>query len=141
MILLDVNILIHAHMESSSDHKECWSFLKNLLQGAEIFGTTDAVFASFIRISTHPRLFHNPSQLDRALKFTEILRNSEKFVSIKEGDRHWEIFVKLCKDISAKSNDISDVYLASVAMESGCELVTLDNGFRRFSGLKWRKPF
>jgi len=141
MILLDVNILIHAHLESSSSHKECLLFLRGLLQGSEIFGTTDAVFASFIRISTHPRLFHNPGRLDRALKFAETLRNNEKFVLMKEGNRHWDVFVKLCREINAKSNDISDVYLASVAIESGCELVTLDNGFRRFSGLKWRKPF
>ena len=40
----------------------------------------------------------------------------------------------------AKGNLVADAYLAAVAIESGCELVSLDRDFARFPGLKWRRP-
>ena len=57
------------------------------------------------------------------------------------GPRHWEIFSRLCRDARAKGNLISDAYLDAVAIESGCEWITLNGDFARFDGLKWRRPF
>ena len=36
---------------------------------------------------------------------------------------------------------VTDAYLAALAIEHGCELITTDSGFARFSGLRWRHPF
>jgi predicted nucleic acid-binding protein len=35
---------------------------------------------------------------------------------------------------------VPDAYLAAMAIESGCEWVTTDRDFSRFSGLHWRYP-
>jgi len=35
---------------------------------------------------------------------------------------------------------VADAYLAAVAIERGCELVTTDSDFARFKGLRWRHP-
>ena len=35
---------------------------------------------------------------------------------------------------------VSDAYLAALAIEHGCELVTTDSDFSRFRGLRWRHP-
>jgi predicted nucleic acid-binding protein len=32
-------------------------------------------------------------------------------------------------------------YRAALAIEHGCEWVTLDGDFSRFAGLKWRSPW
>ncbi len=34
----------------------------------------------------------------------------------------------------------TDAYLAALAIEHGCELVTTDSDFARFQGLRWRHP-
>ena len=39
-----------------------------------------------------------------------------------------------------KGNDVTDAYLAALAIEHGCEFVTVDKGFKRFPGLRWRHP-
>lgn len=56
------------------------------------------------------------------------------------GPRHWGIFRALCADAGAKGNLVPDAYLAAMAIESGCEWVTTDRDFSRFSGLHWRYP-
>lgn len=35
---------------------------------------------------------------------------------------------------------VSDSYLAALAIEQGCDLVTTDGDFARFPGLRWRHP-
>lgn len=35
---------------------------------------------------------------------------------------------------------VSDAYLAALAIEHGCELVTTDSDFARFPDLNWRNP-
>ncbi len=35
-------------------------------------------------------------------------------------------------------NLVADACLAAIAMEAGRELVTVDRGFARFTGLRWR---
>ena len=36
--------------------------------------------------------------------------------------------------------DVSDAYLAALAIHSGCVLFTADRGFARHPGLRWRHP-
>ncbi len=33
-----------------------------------------------------------------------------------------------------------DAYLATIAIEAGCELATADRDYARFTGLRWRHP-
>jgi hypothetical protein len=56
------------------------------------------------------------------------------------GDRHWEIFTRLCRESEAKGNIVGDAYLAALAMESGSEWITTDRDYARFPGLRWRHP-
>ena len=35
---------------------------------------------------------------------------------------------------------VADAYLAALAIEHGCELITTDSDFARFKGLRWRHP-
>ena len=49
--------------------------------------------------------------------------------------------VTTAKDaVDARAKLIPDAYLAALALEHGCEVVTTDKDFRRFPGLRWRPP-
>jgi uncharacterized protein len=52
--------------------------------------------------------------------------------------RHGDVFAHLCRDI--KSPLVADAYIAALAIEHGCELITTDGDFARFPGLRWRHP-
>jgi len=60
---------------------------------------------------------------------------------IQPGERHWEIFTRLCSDARTKGNLVADAFLAALAIESECEWITTDRDYARFPGLQWRHPF
>lgn len=53
---------------------------------------------------------------------------------------HWGIFERLIKATSATGNFIPDAFHAALAIESSCEWVTTDKGYKRFKGLKTIHP-
>jgi uncharacterized protein len=93
-----------------------------------------------LRIVTHPRIFENPTPVERAVEFTQSLLSAPNCVTIAPGPRHWEIFTALCMDTDATGNEIPDAYFAALAIESGSEWITTDRGFSRYDALRWRHP-
>jgi len=41
---------------------------------------------------------------------------------------HWDLFVKMCNAIEGPL--VTDAYVAALAIEHGCELITTDSDFR-----------
>ena len=141
MILTDVNVLIYAHREEAADHARFRAWIEKVIAGPEAFGVADLVLSGFVRVVTHPRIFHPPTPLPRALEFCNFLRDQPNAVMIVPGERHWEIFTDLCSRARAGGNLVSDAYFAALAIESGCEWITMDRDYSRFPGLRWRHPF
>ena len=140
MFLLDVNVLIYAHREDAPSHAEYRVWLEELANGDQAFAISDLVFAGFLRIVTHPKVFNPPSLLNDALAFVGELRERPHFASLAPGARHWDIFTRLCRATQAKGNLIPDAFLAALAIESGSEWISTDGDYARFPGLKWRHP-
>jgi predicted nucleic acid-binding protein len=61
-------------------------------------------------------------------------------VVVSPGPHHWDIFSRLCKSAGAKGNLVPDAFFAAMAIENGCEWITTDRDFSRFSELRWRHP-
>jgi len=93
-----------------------------------------------VRIVTHPKIFIQPSSLDEVLEFCDILLTQNHCVTIIPGGEHWNIFKRLCVEADARGNLVQDAWFAALAIESGCEWLTLDRDFARFPDLKWRLP-
>lgn len=140
MILVDVNVLVYAFREDLSEHRAYHDWLHTTLRSEAAFGVSELVLTSFIRIVTNPRAFDDPAPVARALEAADALRLHPSAVTIHPGARHWEIFSRLCKDVKARGNLVSDAYFAALAIESGSEWITTDGDFARFPGLRWRHP-
>jgi toxin-antitoxin system PIN domain toxin len=141
VILTDVNVLVYAHREEAADHRRFRGWLEDLIAQPEAFGVSEMVLSAFVRVVTHPRIFHPPTPLESALAFCRLLREQPNAVLINPGTRHWSIFTDLCARANARGDLVADAYLAAMAIESGCEWVTTDRDFSRFPGLRWRHPF
>lgn len=100
----------------------------------------DVVLSAFIRIATHPAIFKPPTPLPVALRFADVIRDAPSCVRLLPGPGHWRRFLDACKKANATGNVVPDAYLASLAMDAECELITTDKGFARFAGLRWRSP-
>ncbi len=140
MILPDVNILVHAFRSDSSNHETCRVWLGNVINGDARYGMAPQVLSGLIRITTHPKVFMEPSSLGEALEFCNVLLAQSHCMVIQPGERHWEIFSRLCREADARGNLVPDAWFAALAIESGCEWITLDRDYARFKGLRWRLP-
>lgn len=140
MILPDVNILVYAYRRDMADHNRFRDWLARMVSGGQPYGMSEMVLSAFVRIVTNRRVFKKPSAPSDALSFTSRLLVSPFCVPVRPGPRHWEIFDRLCRQHNVRGNLVPDAYLAAVAIEAGCELVTADGDFSRFTGLNWRHP-
>ena len=135
-----MNILVAIHREDAAAHREIWKWWEALLASGAQFGASELALSGCIRVVTHPRIFDPPSTIQEALQFAEEVREHPQSTLVRPGPRHWQIFRRLCVEAGAKGGLVPDAYFAALAIENGCEWITLDRDFARFPGLKWRSP-
>jgi toxin-antitoxin system PIN domain toxin len=140
MVLPDVNVLVYAHREDTTNHGAIRAWLEGVVNGDEAYAISDLVLSGFVRVVTHPKVFKRPSNVAEALAFAEQVRGQPHCVRVEPGPRHWDLFRRLCVEAGVKGNLVPDAYLAAIAIESGCEWISTDRDFSRFSGLRWRHP-
>jgi len=140
MILLDVNVLVHAHREDAERHDEYCDWLEGALDQPPGVAVSELVLSGCLRVITHPKVFREPTPLPIALEFLEDFRERDAVRVLAPGPRHWAIFTDLCQRGEARGNLVPDAFHAALAIELGCEWITADRGFARFPDLKWRHP-
>jgi toxin-antitoxin system PIN domain toxin len=140
LILPDVNVLVYAHRQDSTRHADYRDWLNQILRSDAAFGISDLVLSGFLRVVTHPRIFGDPTPLHIAMEFVASVRDHPNAVTLAPGERHWDIFQRVCREANAKGNLVADAYLAALAIETGAEWITTDRDYARFSGLRWRHP-
>jgi len=140
MILLDVNVLVHAHREDAERHEEFGAWMESALLHPTGIAVSDLVLSGFLRVVTHPKIFKKPTPPALAFAFIEDLRSRSEVHILNPSPAHWEIFVDIARKVEARGNLLPDAYHAALAIETGCEWITTDRGFARFPGLRWRHP-
>lgn len=128
-----------AFRPDAEDHTVWRHWLTELANGDSPFGLSNQVLASVVRITTHPRIWKNASKPSSAIAFANALLDHPNCRTINPGPRHWEIYCRLCAEPGVTGNLTQDAWLAALAIEHGCEWVTIDGDFDRFPGLRWRR--
>jgi uncharacterized protein len=131
---------VYAYREDAPNHPAYRDWLEAEIGSQAAFGLSEIVLSGFTRVVTHPRVFISPSPTREALAFADALRAQPNAVVVAPGDRHWEIFRRLCTEVDARGNLVADAYLAALAIESGSEWITTDRDYARFPHLRWRHP-
>lgn len=140
MELPDINVLIYAHRGDAPEHHRYAAWLRRIAGGAEPFALSSFTLGGFVRIVTNPRIFDPATPLETAIAFCEKFLERPQAVLVQPSRRHWSIFVDLLRRTEIQGAGVSDVHLAALAIEHGCELVTTDGDFARFPDLRWRHP-
>lgn len=141
MILVDVNVLVYACRRDAAQHAAYHAWLTMHLNGKEPVGIYPESLSAVVRITTHTKVWKHPLAIGDALAFCDAVRRAPTTVPVQPGDKHWAIFSDLCRQARAKGNLVSDAWIAALAIEAGCTLVTTDSDFARFKGLRWETPF
>jgi toxin-antitoxin system PIN domain toxin len=130
MILPDVNILIYAFRRDNDHHAVCRPWLDAVIAGDARFGISRLAASAVVRITTDHRIYAEPSWLEETFHCQ----------LVEPGERHWGIFKRLCLESGARGRRVTDAWFAALAIEWGCEWVTMDRDYARFPGLRWAVP-
>jgi uncharacterized protein len=140
VILPDVNVLIYSFRADSPHHDLCRRWFEAAIADEPRFGVSPLALAALVRVTTQAKFMHSPSRLDEAFRFCDYLLDQPHCQLVEPGERHWTIFQRLCVETNTRGPLVSDAWYAALAIEWGCEWITLDRDFAHFPGLKWRAP-
>lgn len=139
---VDTNILVYADREETPDHQAAKELLRGLAIGSEPWALPWPCIYEFLRVVTHPRVFHPPTPIDEAWEAVELLLDSPSVLVLSEGERHRRILGDLLRAAPVTGNLVHDAHIAALLLEHGVnEILTADEDFRRFPGLKVTNPF
>jgi toxin-antitoxin system PIN domain toxin len=141
MMLVDMNVMVYAHRRDAERHLEYKAWMQAMVNGPEPYAVADFAVTGMVRVVTDRRYYREAaSTITDALAFADEIRNQPHARVISPGPKFWSLFSNLCRQTDARAKLIPDAYLAALALEHGCEVVTADQDFRRFPGLRWRHP-
>jgi toxin-antitoxin system PIN domain toxin len=132
--------MVYAHREDMTEHPASRDWVEETINNGGAYGVSERVLSGFMRVVTHPKVFARPTPLAVALDVVNQIRGQSHAVLIRPGPRHWAIFEELLRSSDATGNLVPDADHAALAIESGCDWITTDKGFLRFTGWRARHP-
>lgn len=139
---LDVNILLYASDQASSLHKAAMSFLEDRIADPDIMCLAWPTLISYLRISTHSRIFARPLSPAEAFSNLEALLSLPRVRVLSENEGFLEIYREVTSAFPVRGNLVPDAHLAALLRQHGVRrLYTNDADFRKFAFLDVRNPF
>jgi toxin-antitoxin system PIN domain toxin len=134
VIAVDTNILVFAHREELPAHGRALARLRELAEGDARWGLPVFCLGEFVRLVTHPAVFHPASTLAEAVSVLEQLVASPSLEVLAPGERYWPLLRAALEEARASGNLAFDAQIVAVCREAGVRaLVTEDRDFRRFA--------
>ncbi len=139
---IDANILLYASDEASPFHRRASEFLVKCASDGRVFYLAWATLMSYVRISTHPRIFAQPLSPHEAMQNVEALLQLPHVRVLAEQEDFWDVYREVAEGHAVRGNLVPDAHLAALLRQHGVTtLYTNDVDFRRFDFLEVRDPF
>jgi len=141
-ILLDTNILVHAHNKTSANQRKASDIIRKAMRGEIEAYVAPQILYEFFAVVTNPKRVEHPLPSDEALEicldFWEC-REIEKANPTLKAPR--EVF-KLAKELKLSKGQIFDCLLAVTAKENYMEMIYTEDTdhFKAYSFLKALNP-
>lgn len=139
-MLLDANLLIYAHDDTSPHHERARRWLEDRLNAPHRVGIPWASILAFLRLTTNPRVSASPSTPAEAWRHVHSWFGSSSAWVPQPTERHAEVLHDLVVDLGLTGNLVSDAHLAALATEHGLVVCSADSDFARFPNLRWHNP-
>ena len=138
----DTNVLVYAEITSSPHHETASRLLREVSQGRLTWAIPWPCIYEFLRVVTHPRVFHPPVPQSIALADLQRILKTPTLVLLHETSDHADLMIKMVEESGVTGNLIHDAHIAALCVEHGVsELVTGDRDFSRFPLLEVNNPF
>ena len=140
MKVVDANVLLYAVNSADERHDAARGWLDGALSRGETVGFSWLALLAFVRLSTHHAVFPNPLDVSDAMARVRAWVDQPSAVIVEATARHLDVLGGLLDGLGAGGNLVSDAHLAALAIEHGATIVTYDNDFARFAGVRWERP-
>jgi toxin-antitoxin system PIN domain toxin len=139
---LDVNVLLYASDRSSDRHARARRFVESCAAGPEILCLAWPTLMSYLRISTHPRIFSSPLSPEEALGNISALIGLPHVRAVSELDGFLDAYNHVAGEVPVRGNLVPDAHVAAILFQHGIRrLYTNDRDFLKFQSLDVRDPF
>lgn len=139
---IDVNTLVYASDQSSPRHDAAIQFLHSRAQDPDLLYLAWITVMSYLRISTHPRIFAQPLSPAEALANIESLLSLPRVRVLTEAEGFLTVYREVTGAFPVRGNLVPDAHLAALLRQHGVRtLYTSDADFRKFSFLEVHDPF
>lgn len=140
MKVVDANVLLYAVNADASKHVPSHRWLEAALAGGDSIGFSWVVLLAFTRLVTKPLVTSSPMSSAEAFDQVDSWLSSPNALVLQPAERHQHLVGELLKDVGTAGNLVNDAHIAALALENRASVVTYDNDFARFTGVRWHRP-
>lgn len=140
MRIVDANVLLYAVNEDAQHHAASRRWLDDALGGSDTVGLSWLALLAFVRLSTKPGIFEHPLGIDEALDQVQAWIAAPGAIVVGPGPTHTDVLRRALAEVGVGGNLVNDEHLVALALEHHADIVSYDNDFSRFSGVRWRTP-
>jgi len=140
MIVLDANLLIYAHLDTSPQHRAAREWFSETLSSSLDVGIPIQSALAFLRLTTNRNILLGRLEMSFALEIIEGWLEQPNVRLLYPAEGHWPVLRRALLEGRASGVLSSDAHLAAVTQEYGGVLYTTDSDFSRFPGLRWINP-
>lgn len=140
--VVDSNVLVAAYNDESPDHGRARSRLEAWLADRTSWYVSWPILYEFLRVTTHPAVFHEPATLEEAWGFASALLGSPGVRLLRNTDRHAAVARELIDECPwASGSVLHDFHTVVLMREHGIkEIRTADSDFLKFRFLRVVNP-
>jgi len=138
--LVDANVLLYAINVDAERHEPSRRWLDGALSGHDTVAFAWIALLAFVRLSTKDGLFPSPLTLDEAMDRVDAWLAAAPAVVVGPTVDHGRVVRNLLRGLGVGGNLVDDAHLAALAVEHRCTIVSFDNGFDRFEGVRREAP-
>jgi len=140
MKIVDANVLLYAVNSASEHHHASRQWLDEALSGADRVGLDWVPLLAFVRLATKVGLFPSPLRPADAMERVTEWLGAPGAVPVGPTPRHADVLAGLLARVGSGGNLVNDGHLAALALEHRASIVSYDNDFGRFDGVRWQTP-
>jgi toxin-antitoxin system PIN domain toxin len=142
MQAVDTNILVFSVIRTAPQHERARTIVRDFAEGAAAWAIPWPCAYEFLRVVTHPRVYHPPMPIEMALADIGSILASPSLVMLSETARHGAMMEEIIRASRVTGNLVHDAHIAALCMEHGVSaLLTGDRDFHRFRDLRVIDPF
>jgi toxin-antitoxin system PIN domain toxin len=141
MIVIDTNLLIHAHHAEASLHAAAKTVVREQAESPAAWGICYHSLVEFYGVVTQPKIWRTASNPEQAVDQIRAWRESPSLRLLYDSAHSLELLEELSLAGKVRGPLVHDARIAACCLSHGIrELWTVDRDFSRFPKLKTRNP-